>query len=90
MEFRNQSCCTISTSVMPWDHSFKHAYGNEPDFVDFTTLLGKVRLQYHLTDKAYLLPPNMRSIARFMNLNSWVDWGNKMLGCFGNLPKDNL
>ena len=66
---------------------FKHAYGNEPDFVDFTTLLGKVRLQYHLTDKAYLLPPNMRSIARFMNLNSWVDWGNKMLGCFGNLPK---
>ena len=69
---------------------FKHAYGNEPDFVDFTTLLGKVRLQYHLTDKAYLLPPNMRSIARFMNLNSWVDWGNKMLGCFGNLPKDNL
>lgn len=67
---------------------FKHAYGNEPDFVDFTTLLGKVRLQYHLTDKAYLLPPNMRSIARFMNLNSWVDWGKKMLGCFGNLPKE--
>ena len=67
---------------------FKHVYGNEPDFVDFTTLLGKVRLQYHLTDKAYLLPPNMRSIARFMNLNSWVDWGNKMLGCFGNLPKE--
>ena len=23
-----------------------------------------------------------------MNLNSWVDWGNKMLGCFGNLPKE--
>ena len=66
---------------------FKHAYGNQPDFVDFTTLLGKIRLQYHLTDKAYLLPPNMRSIARFMNLNSWVDWGNKMLECFDNLPK---
>ena len=67
---------------------FKHAYGNESDFVNFTTLLGKVRLQYHLTDKAYLLPPNMRSIARFMNLNSWVDWGNKMLDCFDNLPKE--
>lgn len=65
----------------------KHAYGNEPDFVNFTTILGKVRLQYHLTDKAYLLPPNMRSIARFMNLNSWVDWGNKMLECFDNLPE---
>lgn len=67
---------------------FKHAYGNQPDFVDFTTLLGKIRLQYHLTDKAYLLPPNMRSIARFMNLSSWVDWGNKMLECFDNLPKE--
>lgn len=66
----------------------KHAYGNEPDFVNFTTILGKVRLQYHLTDKAYLLPPNMRSIARFMNLNSWVDWGNKMLECFDNLPQE--
>ncbi|WP_239473423.1 MULTISPECIES: hypothetical protein [Bacteroides] len=66
----------------------KHAYGNEPDFVNFTTILGKVRLQYHLTDKAYLLPPNMRSIARFMNMNSWVDWGNKMLGCFASLPKE--
>lgn len=67
---------------------FKHAYGKEPDFVSFTTILGKVRLQYHLTDKAYLLPPNMRSIARFMNLNSWVDWGNKMLECFDSLPKE--
>lgn len=66
----------------------KHAYGNEPDFVNFTTILGKVRLQYHLTDKAYLLPPNMRSIARFMNMNSWVDWANKMLGCFASLPKE--
>lgn len=67
---------------------FKHAYSNETDFVELTTILGKIRLQYHLTDKAYLLPPNMRSIARFMNLNSWVDWGNKLLECFSNLPKE--
>lgn len=58
---------------------FKHAYGKESDFVSFTTILGKVRLQYHLTDKAYLLPPNMRSIARFMNLNLWVDWGKSLI-----------
>lgn len=63
----------------------KHAYGSQADFIAFTTLLGKIRLQYHLTDKAYLLPPNMRSIARFMNLSSWVDWANKMLSCFENL-----
>lgn len=23
-----------------------------------------------------------------MNLSSWVDWGNKMLECFDNLPKN--
>lgn len=67
---------------------FKHVYGNEADFVNFTTILVKIRLQYHLTDKAYLLTPNMRSIARFMSLNSWVDWVNKMLDCFDSLPKE--
>lgn len=67
---------------------FKHVYEKEADFVELTTILGKKRLQYHLTDKAYLLPPNMRSIARFMNLSSWVDWGSKMLECFNTLPKD--
>ena len=66
---------------------FKHAYGKQPDFMNFTALLGKIRLQYQLTDKAYLLPPNMRSIARFMNFHSWVDWGNKMLEGFDKLPE---
>lgn len=30
----------------------------------------------------------MRSTARFMNLNPWVDWGNQTLDCFDNLPKE--
>ncbi len=64
----------------------KHAYGKQADFVAFTQLLGSIRLRYHLTDKAYLLPPNMRSIARFMNMSSWVDWGSAMLNCYNNLP----
>ena len=59
----------------------KHVYGNDPEFVSLTEKLGKIRLQYHLTDKAWLLPPNMRAMARFMNLREWVTWGQKMLGC---------
>lgn len=66
----------------------KQIYGKEADFLELTKLLGEIRLQYHLTDKAYLLQPNMRSIARFMNMSSWVEWGEKMLGCFSNLPKN--
>ena len=65
----------------------KKAYGKQADFVEFTQLLGDTRLKYHLTDKAYLLQPNMRSIARFMNMSSWVEWGEKMLACHKNLPE---
>lgn len=63
----------------------KHVYGKDPEFVSLTEKLGKIRLQYHLTDKAWLLPPNMRAMARFMNLREWVSWAMKMLGCMDTL-----
>lgn len=66
----------------------KHVYGEDDDFKSLTTKLGKIRLKYHLTDKAWLLPPNMRSIARFMNLSSWVTWANDMLGCIDSLQEE--
>jgi hypothetical protein len=28
---------------------------------------------------AYLLPPRQRTVARFLNLSSWVEWSDKML-----------
>ena len=70
-------------------NALKHCYGKESDFNEFTALLGKVRLQYHLTDKAFLLPPNMRAICRFMNASEWVDWAYRMLAVFDTLS-DNL
>ena len=63
----------------------KHVYGEDAGFRELTEMLGKVRLQYHLTDKAWLLPPNMRAIARFMNLQDWVEWAVRMLGCYETL-----
>lgn len=63
----------------------KHVYGNDAEFKELTEKLGKIRLQYHLTDKAWLLPPNMRAIARFMNLQGWVEWASKMLACYNSL-----
>lgn len=65
----------------------KAVYSEDIDFVKLTQKLGKIRLQYHLTDIAWLLPPNMRAIARFMNLSDW-EWGNRMLGAMDSLePK---
>lgn len=66
----------------------KHVYGKDAEFMELTEKLGKIRLQYHLTDKAWLLPPNMRAIARFMNLRGWVDWTEKLLGCYDSLEDD--
>ena len=66
----------------------KKVYSKQPDFVAFTSKLGDIRLQYHLTNKAYLLPPNMRTIARFINMSIWVDWGQCMLHAFSTLPKE--
>ena len=57
----------------------KTVYAEDEEFKSLTQKLGKIRLQYHLTDIAWLLPPNMRAIARFMNLSDWVEWGNRML-----------
>ncbi len=65
----------------------KHVYEKDEDFKKLTTKLGKIRLQYHLTDKAWLLPPNMRTIARFMNLSDWVKWADSLLGCIDSLEK---
>lgn len=53
--------------------------------MELTKKLGEIRLLYQLTDKAYLLPPNMRTIARFMNMFSWVTWSNLMLACLESL-----
>lgn len=63
----------------------RRVYGKDTEFETLTSTLGKIRLQYHLTDKAWLLPPNMRSIARFMNLRGWVEWASGMLGCYESL-----
>ena len=63
----------------------KHVYGKDAQFVALTTKLGKIRLQYHLSDKAWLLPPNMRAIARFMNLAEWVNWATDIIGSYDTL-----
>ena len=66
----------------------KHRYGKSDDFKGLTVLLGNIRLRYHLTDKAFLLPPNMRAICRFMNMASWVEWAQKMISVYDTLSQE--
>lgn len=57
----------------------KETYGGNAEFKQITEEMGQARLKYHLTKTAYLLPPNQRSICRFMNCFNWVEWGNRMI-----------
>lgn len=66
----------------------KDNYNNCKDFNDFVTIMGKARLSYHLTNKAYLLPPKQRAICRFMNCFGWVEWARKIDMAYDRLTDD--
>ena len=63
-------------------------YKGHPEFEELTSKLGAIRLKYHLTDMAYLLPPKQRAIARFMNLFDWVEWAGDILSAYPKLTKE--
>ena len=60
-------------------------YKGQSDFEAFTKELNALRLKYHLTDTAFLLPPKQRAIARFMNMFNWVEWAGDVLKAYHTL-----
>lgn len=66
----------------------KRAYNNQPDFKEFIKLMTDSKFKYNMTKVAYLLPPNQRTISRFMNLSGWVKWSSKMLGIYHTLSTE--
>lgn len=77
--------CDISHSL---GLILKKHFGDSPDFKELTRLMEKKRLSYHLTDKAVLLPPKQRAIARFMNCSLWVRWAGNTIRVYDTLPED--
>ena len=63
-------------------------YKGQEDFDAFTAKMNSIRLKYHLTDKAFLLPPKQRAIARFMNLHEWVKWAGDLLRAYPMLSEE--
>ncbi len=57
----------------------ERAYKDETDFKHYTKLMSQAKAKYNMTKFAYLLPPTQRTIARFINLSSWVKWSSNML-----------
>lgn len=59
----------------------ENVYKEDAEFKEFTKQMGVTR-KFSLTKFAYLMPPNQRSLARFMNLFEWVRWAKNMLDNF--------
>lgn len=61
--------------------SLQRVYQEDVDFKEFTKAMGQTR-KYSMTNVAYLMPPNQRALARFMNLFDWVRWGQQVIANF--------
>lgn len=66
----------------------KSVYGKDEAFQELSASVGRTR-RYALSEYAYLMPPAMRSIARYMNLTKWIYWAHHMNeNAFPKMRKD--
>ena len=52
---------------------------NDATWQSFVTQTNRTKLQTTLTELAFLVPPGLRNKARYMNLDTLVDWGCRVL-----------
>ena len=65
----------------------KRIYGSDEDFEAFRKLIGQLRKDWNLSkENSRYMPPTMRGKMRFANIFPCVDWANKMLDNWQNLP----
>ena len=57
----------------------ERTYKSESDFTEFTKQMSQAQFKYNMQKEAYLLPPKQRTIARFINLDNWVKWAERVL-----------
>ena len=63
-------------------------YKHRPDFESWQKDMSLSKFKGIMQDHAYLLPPKQRVIARFMNVNTCVEWANKMLLAWQKLDSE--
>jgi hypothetical protein len=65
----------------------KRELHDDATWQSFVTRSNRAKLQTTLTELAFLVPPSLRSKARYMNLDTLVDWGTRTLAYLDN-PRD--
>jgi hypothetical protein len=64
----------------------KRRLDKDPRWGTLTSRAAQIKSQLQLTDVAFLVPPNQRSKARYMNLDELVDWGWQTLKILDRPP----
>jgi len=64
----------------------KELHGNQK-WKSFVRQTNRTKLQVTLTSLAFLVPPGLKNKARYMNLDTLVGWGNRVLAYLDN-PRD--
>jgi len=64
----------------------KKVYDKDEEFISLTKSIGNAR-HYALTDVDYLMPNNMRALARYMNVFQWIHWCANLQNSFFKLNK---
>jgi len=83
----------VRCAEMSHQHDISHSLGmylertyrEKSDFKEYVRLMSESKVKYNMKKIAYLLPPTQRTIARFINLSSWVKWSSKMLEIYHTL-----
>ena len=65
----------------------KRELHDDATWQSFVTRTNRTKLQTTLTDLAFLVPPSLRTKARYMNVDTLVDWGCRALAYLDN-PRD--
>jgi hypothetical protein len=65
----------------------KRELHDDATWKSFVTRTNRTKLQMTLTDLAFLVPPGLRTKARYMNLDTLVNWGCRTLAYLDN-PHD--
>jgi hypothetical protein len=61
--------------------------GRDPRWSPFVTQVGRTKARLQQTAAACLIPPGLKTKARYMNLAELVDWGRRVLG-YLDIPAD--
>jgi len=63
----------------------EQVYSKDEDFMQYSKHLSAVKTREVMRPGSYLLPPRMRTIARFMNLSPIISWSMKICRNFSKL-----